>query len=82
MPKITELWAWVNTEADENDEGIIAHEVYDVIKGETHWMPLVGADKARIESLRDVAKATAERLGKPVKLLKFSTREEIETVTP
>jgi len=35
---------------------------------------------ARVESLRPIAETTARSLGKPVKLLRFTTREEVEII--
>ena len=35
---------------------------------------------ARVESLRPIAEAVARQLGKPVKLLCFGTREELEVI--
>jgi len=43
-------------------------------------MPLVGADMARVDSLRPIAEAIVRQLGKPVKLLRFGTREELEVI--
>ncbi len=76
MPKITEMWAWVSVEKGEDDEGVIGWRTGDF------WMPLVGADKARIESLRQFAEMTAQLTNKPVRLVKFSTREDIEVIQP
>lgn len=44
------------------------------------WMPLVGADRARIESLRGLAEGIAALTGKPVKLVRFTTRQEMPQV--
>lgn len=70
------MFAWVTTDKDENDEGIIGFRFGD------QWMPLVGADKARIQSLKAQALAVATSTGKPVKLIHFSVREELEIITP
>ena len=42
------------------------------------WMPLVGADMARVESLRPIAEDIAKVTGKTVKLIVFETRKELE----
>lgn len=76
MPKIEEIWAWVSIDKDENDEGVIGWNMGG------SWMPLIGADKFRIDSLRGFAKKTATITGKPVKLVKFTTRVEMEVVKP
>lgn len=71
QPKlITEMWAWVCTEPD-GGEGIPAFEMNG------HVMPLMGADKLRIESLRPMAQKVLGQ-GLPVKLLKFSNMEVME----
>lgn len=74
MPKITEMFAFIAEDAGPDDEGIPA----EFMQGA--WMPLVGADMARMESLRPVARRLAAALGKPIKLVKFSTRTEIEEI--
>jgi hypothetical protein len=77
LPRIEEMWAWVSNDQGTNDpidEGVIG------IKTPEGWMPAVGADKARIESLRPYAQLVAFKTGVPVRLLKFSTREEVEVI--
>lgn len=69
--KITELYAWVCTEPD-GGEGIPAANLGGMP------MPLVGADKARIESLRPYAEDVAYQLGLPVKLVRFTNMEVLE----
>lgn len=74
MPKIDEMYAFVVEDSGPDDEGIIGMNT----KG--GWMPLVGADMARIESLRPIARDIAHQLGKPVKLLHFDNRMELEVI--
>lgn len=74
MPKIDEMYAFVVEDSGPDDEGIIGMNT----KG--GWMPLVGADMARIESLRPIARNIAYQLGKPVKLLHFDNRKELEVI--
>lgn len=70
--RITEMWAYVAIDAD-GDEGVLA------VKGKDGaWFPLVGADTARMESVRPVAMDVARREGKKVKLLRFTTRQDEE----
>ena len=73
---ITELWAWVCTEKD-GGEGIPA---FDLGKGMV--MPLVGADRERVESLRPYAENVVNEMGLPVKLMKFSNMEVIKLIEP
>ena len=76
MPqKITELFAWVATEPD-GSEGVCAHEV--VIDGRRMIAPLVGADRARIQSYRGFADTIAETTGRPIRLMRFSNAETLE----
>lgn len=75
MPKIETIFAFVAEDSGPDDEGIIG------IKTGLWWMPLVGADMARVESLRPFARNVARTTGKKVKLLHFTNREEVEVIT-
>lgn len=68
--KITEMFAFVAK--DENGEGVVGIRASDGT-----WMPLVGADHARIESLRPIAREIAEASGKEVILLRFINRVDM-----
>jgi hypothetical protein len=46
------------------------------------FMPLVCADKARVDSLREKAKEIAAQTGNKITLCRFSVREEIEVIEP
>lgn len=46
------------------------------------WVPFVGADIARVESLRAHAEDIANKTGKEIKLVFFSERTEIEVIKP
>jgi hypothetical protein len=46
------------------------------------WMPLVGADMDRIDSLRRRALFMARATGKAIKLVRFEMRSEVELPTP
>ena len=76
MPKIEKMFAFIAEETP-NDEGVIAMSMPNGT-----WMPLVGADMARVESLRRVAQDTATRTGKNVILIEFSVRKDLETIKP
>lgn len=69
---IDELWAWVSV-TDEG-EGILGARLGNV--------SLVGADRARMESLRPFAMRCAATFGVGVSLVKFSTRTLIENHSP
>lgn len=72
--KIVSLSAFVFVDCHGN-EGVLAMQ-----KKDGEWMPLIAADHARVESFRPYAESIAKRLNKPVKLIRFSVREEIETI--
>ena len=74
MPKVTEVFAFVAEDTGPDDEGLAAMQV-----GNT-FMPLVGADMKRVDSLRPHARAIARRMKKPIKLLRFTQREELEVI--
>ena len=74
MPKIEQMYAFVAEDSSPDDEGVIG-----MMTG-GGWMPLVGADMARVNSLRPIAESVAHQLGKPVKLLCFEQRSEIEVI--
>lgn len=74
MPRINELWAWVATDEDSDDEGVMA--AYNPNMG--GWVPLIGADRDRIESYRELVTDMAQ--GKPIRLIRYLNREVIEEV--
>ncbi len=46
------------------------------------WRPMVAADADRIRSLWPVAADIANATGRPVKLVQFGTRTELEKILP
>lgn len=78
MPRIDEMFAFI-AENEPGEEGVTGITVSS-FSGSDIFMPLVGADMERMESLKQVAKELAATTGKPIKLVKFSKREEIETL--
>ena len=75
MPRIDCLYAFVAEDSGPDDEGIVGAKTID------GWMPLVGADMARVKSLRPLAEAIARQTGKTIKLLHFETRRELEIIS-
>ena len=72
MPQtIDALYAWVATEPS-GDEGVCSMRL-----GDTHY-PLVGADTDRVKSLRENAEFVRRVTGYPVRLVRFSRREDLE----
>jgi len=75
MPlKITEMYAFIAHEPD--GEGIPCFQFGDTL------FPLVGADTARVDSLRQMAQVIADTSGMTLTLARFTVREELETITP
>ena len=65
MPKITEMFAFICEDKGPNDERVVA---------------LVGADMARVNSLKSYALDIAKKTGKKVKLIHFTNREDLEEI--
>lgn len=70
---IDKLYAWISTDED-GQEGVIGISTAD------GWMPAVGSDQARMESLRPVAETVARATGRHVLLKVFSTGVVIDEV--
>lgn len=68
--KITTIHAFVAV-GEDGDEGICGVKLQDT------WMPMVCADKARIDSLMPVAQ-NLKKTGQKVRLVKFTKTEDIE----
>jgi len=72
---IERLWAYVAVH-DDGDEGIVGATVAG------NLMPLVAADKARLDQLRPWAEAAARASDKAVRLVRFDRRTDVETIRP
>lgn len=77
MPRIETMYAFVAEGEGPDDEGIVAFDVRGVA-----WMPLVGADMKRVESLKPIAQSISEQIGKRIKIVQFETRKEIGVIEP
>lgn len=77
MPKINKILAYICADKDENDEGIPA-----VTTPSGMMFPLIGADEARLLSLRPEAQELANLIGKPLKIVRFTQMEVLGTVEP
>ena len=77
MPRIEELYAYISHEPnDPDDEGVCA------FMASNGWMPMVGADEARMTSLREKAQQLVNASGNTITLVKFSTKTVLETIEP
>ena len=74
--RITELWAYLAIDPTDNVEGIVG-----MLDDTNTWIPLVGADRRRMESLAEVAREIARTSGQPVRLVRFTTRTDMEILT-
>lgn len=74
-PRVDQLFAFLAD--DDRGEGLVQWGFPGI-----GTAPLVGADLARIESLRRFAQAIANERGKPVTLAFFSERRDVETILP
>jgi hypothetical protein len=75
MKLIEEMFAFVSEDGD--CEGVVALQGRDGM-----WMPLVGADMARVDSIRVVAQKIANSTGRRLRLLRFTVRHELEVIEP
>ncbi len=74
--RIDEMFAYVAV--DDEGEGITAY----LSPENGQWMPMVGADMDRMKSLAPVAQQLADKGDRPIKLIRYETRTELETLEP
>ncbi len=79
MPRIEQMYAFVVEDSGPDDEGVVAIQSVSGDYGPI-WLPLVGADMARVESLKPLARGIGQQLGKRVKLICFDNRQDIEVI--
>ena len=75
--RIETLHAFIAVGPEDNSEGIVSH--FNPATG--FHEALIGADQARIESHRPLIEALVRQTGQPVKLVRFSVREDVEEFT-
>ena len=73
MFKAKEMWAFMSVGAD-GDEGLIGMKQGDV------WLPFVATDGGRLDMLRDLSRKVAVEIKRPIYVVKFTNREEVETI--
>ena len=81
MPRIDEMYAFIVEDSGPDDEGVIGIQSMEGDSGYRLWLPLVGADIARVNSLRPIARGIGRKIGKKVTLVHFTNRQDIEIVT-
>ena len=75
--RIDQMYAFVVLDKD-GTEGVAAM----MVDGGRGWLPMVGADMARVESLKPLAQQLAKERGVEIRLLRFGNRELVETFKP
>lgn len=74
--RIEKMYAFIVVDHD-NTEGIPA---FPLPNGTI--MPMVGADRARLDDLRPIAEEFARQRGLSVEVVVFTTRMHVDTITP
>lgn len=73
--KIEKLYCFMIIDKD-GDEGICG------FKTDEGWMPMVGADLERMDSIEIIAKSIANSMNETIFLLEFTDRKEIKQIKP
>lgn len=74
--RIETLWAFVAVHED-GDEGVTGFLAVDGT-----WMPMVAADRVRVDLLRPMAARIAKESGKPIRLVRLAGRVDEEEFLP
>jgi hypothetical protein len=74
LGRIEMIWAALSI--DEGGEGVCAAPFGDMT------LPLIAADKRRLDQIVPMARSIANVFGKPVRLAKFTKREDVEIYQP
>jgi hypothetical protein len=74
LGRIDALWAFLSV--DEGGEGVCAAPIGQMT------LPMIAADKQRLDLLYPLARAIAGAFNKPVRLAKFTGREDVEIIQP
>jgi hypothetical protein len=74
--RITTVSAFLAVD-EKDEEGIIGMQVAG-----GSWVPFVMADETRLNQLRPHAENIARQSGRKIKLVRFSMREDLETISP
>ena len=75
--RISHVYAFISLDPATDEEGVCGFMSPDGVM----W-PMVAANEERLTQLRPLARAIAQRTGRPVTLARFTTREEMESYTP
>jgi len=72
--KVNQIYAFFSVNKDDDIEGIAAFVDRGIV------IPLIAADKSRLEELKLIAHDMAKKEGMALKLVKFTNREEMEVI--
>lgn len=72
MRLIDSVWMAIAEDAEDDTEGVCGVMI------NTQWYPLIAADPERLEFIRQKAQDVAVSSGKRVKIIRLTTREEVE----
>ena len=75
--RISHLYAFISLDPATHEEGVCGFLSPDGVM----W-PMVAANEERLTQLRPIARMIAQRTGRPVTLVRFTTREERESFAP
>ena len=75
LDRIDSIWAFISVDAEGN-EGVCAAMLNGI------FAPLIAADEDRLASLRPIAIKIAKETGITVRLIKLSSRTELEVIEP
>jgi len=75
--RISHLYAFISRDPATDEEGVCGFMGADGVM----W-PMVAANEERLTQLRPLARWIAQRSGRPVTLVRFTTRHEMESVAP
>jgi hypothetical protein len=75
LERIDSIWAFVAD--DEGGEGVQAAPMRD-----GSWVPLIAADESRLRSMKEYVQKLATQFGTPIRLIKFTMREDVEVIEP
>jgi len=74
--RVDEVFAFLSIDPKDGNEGITGYRTPD------GWLPLLCADKARVDSMRGLAQEMSTATNARMKLVRFSLREDLEEIVP
>ena len=74
---INEFYAFLAVDEEDGNEGVVARTTPNNM-----IMPLVASNKERVKSLLPIAQEIADASNVEVRLVKFSVRESVKTISP